>query len=89
MIKEKQDNQPKGQAQETGVVLKGSNEINLDVNTDVITEESKEEKQEREKTGTIYVGQKWVELHGAFTFNELRSLADRVEKSFNKAFKKK
>ncbi len=75
----------KEQPQETGVVLTAANETEL-VN-DVIVPETVEEKQEREKIGTLYVGQKWVELHGAFTYNELRDLANRVEKTFNKAFK--
>ncbi len=33
----------------------------------------------------IVVGQGWIELEGAFTFDELRSIAQRVEKNYLKA----
>ena len=58
------------------------------------TEEKQEQitetvlEKEPDKVGPVFVGQKWVELNGTFTFDELRDLANRIEKSFNKAFKK-
>ena len=33
-------------------------------------------------------GQRWVTLHGDFTSTELYEIADQIEKSYNKAFKK-
>ena len=37
------------------------------------------------RIGDTYVGQGWIELHGSFTFHELRLIAQKVEMSFNKA----
>ena len=35
------------------------------------------------------VGQKWVEIQGAYTADQLRAIADKIEENYEKAFKKK
>jgi len=34
--------------------------------------------------GKTYAGQGWIELHGSFTFDELHSIAQKVEESYRK-----
>lgn len=34
----------------------------------------------KKKIGEVLPGQGWVELHGTFTFHELRAIAQSVEK---------
>lgn len=35
------------------------------------------------------VGQKWVEIQGAYTSDQLRVIADQIDEAYNKAFIKK
>jgi hypothetical protein len=39
----------------------------------------------KERIGKTFAGQGWVELHGTFTFDELKILAQNVEKEYRKA----
>ena len=40
---------------------------------------------DKERISKVLPGQAWVELHGAFTYHELRLLAQNVEKEYMKA----
>lgn len=35
------------------------------------------------------VGQKWIEIQGAYTSDQLRVIADKIDEAYNKAFIKK
>lgn len=37
--------------------------------------------------GPIQIGQRWVEIRGNFTSNQLRTIADRIDDGFKIAFK--
>jgi len=39
----------------------------------------------KERIGKTFVGQGWIELHGTFTYAELRLIAQNVEKEYRKA----
>lgn len=39
----------------------------------------------KERIGKTYAGQGWIELHGTFTYDELKILAQNVEKEYRKA----
>ena len=39
----------------------------------------------QKRIGETYAGQGWIELHGSFTFDELKLLAQNVEKEYRKA----
>jgi len=38
----------------------------------------------KERIGKTYAGQGWIDLHGSFTFAELRLIAQNVEKEYLK-----
>ena len=35
------------------------------------------------------IGQKWIEIQGVYTADQLRLIADKLEENYEKAFKKK
>jgi hypothetical protein len=43
------------------------------------------DKKDKVRIGNMYPGQAWIELHGSFTYQELRLLAQNVEKEYMKA----